>query len=283
MEHVIKAKDIVFLYPDKTKVDLEGEFFAAKGKRTTILGSNGSGKTTLFKGIIGLMKNIEGELTVLGIKPYKKFHTIRNKIGVVLQNADEQIIAPTVYDDIALTLRNNRFPENEIKDRVDWILTELRLTELSKKIPHYLSGGEKKKVTLAGALVTNPEVLLLDEPFTGLDPKSKLSIIDIINHFNFKHGTSLITTTHDMELVSSISDTTFVFSKGRIAGMGRGSEIFQNPKLLAEANLIQPQLFELFTLLLDMGLPIDFPDNVSEAAQSIYSLCSGNMKIKKVN
>lgn len=283
MEYVIKAKDIVFLYPDKTRVDLKGEFFAAKGKRTTILGSNGSGKTTLFKGIIGLMNNIEGELMVLNIKPYKKFHTIRNKIGVVLQNADEQIIAPTVYDDIALTLRNNRVPENEIKDRVDWILTELRLTELSKKVPHYLSGGEKKKVTLAGALVTNPDILLLDEPFTGLDPKSKLSIIEIINHFNYKHGTTLITTTHDMELVSSISDTTFVFCKGKISGVGRGAEIFQNPKLLAEANLIQPQLFELFTLLLNMGVPVEFPDTVAEAAQSIYSMYHGKQKIKKVN
>lgn len=283
MEHIIQAKDIVFLYPDKTKVNLKGDFFAAKGKRTTILGSNGSGKTTLFRGIIGLMKNIEGELSVLGIKPYRKFHTIRNKIGVVLQNADEQIIAPTVYDDIALTLRNNNVSENEIKDRVDWILTELKLTDLAKKIPHYLSGGEKKKVTLAGALVTNPEILLLDEPFTGLDPKSKLSIIDIINHFNLKHGTTLITTTHDMELVSSISDTTFVFSKGKIAGVGKGVGVFRDSRLLAEANLVQPQLFELFTLLIEMGLPIEFPDTVTEAAQSIFAMYQGDIQVKKVN
>ncbi|SES65323.1 energy-coupling factor ABC transporter ATP-binding protein [Anaerobranca gottschalkii] len=271
MKSIIKAKDTVFIYPDKTKVELKGEFIVTKGERTTILGCNGSGKTTLYKGILGLMENVEGELLVLGIKPYKKFHTIRNRIGVVLQNTDEQIIAPTVYDDIALTLRNNSIPENEIKDRVDWILTELKLTGLAKKVPHYLSGGEKKKVILAGALVTNPEVLLLDEPFTGLDPRSKLSIVDMINHFCFAHGTTIVTTTHDMELVPDITDVTYVFSKGEILAKSKGVEVFQNFQLLDKANLVQPQLYQLFTRLIDMGLPINYPDNVEDGAEKIYT------------
>ncbi|QNO13645.1 energy-coupling factor ABC transporter ATP-binding protein [Alkalicella caledoniensis] len=283
MEHIVKAKDVTFIYPDKTKVQLMGEFVAEKGKRTVVLGCNGSGKTTLFKGIIGLMKSIEGELSVFDINPYKKFHTFREKVGVVFQNSDEQIIAPTVFDDIALTLRNNKLPEKEIKERVQWILSELNLEGLANKVPHYLSGGEKKKVAIAGALVTNPEILLLDEPFNGLDPKSTKSIIDLINHFNSHHGTSLIITTHAMELVSSISDITYVFNKGEVAGKARGAEIFKNQKLLTDASLIQPQLYQMFKELINMGFPIEYPESPLDGANKILEAHNNILNYKKVN
>ncbi len=283
MDYLIKVKDAVFQYPDKTDVSLHGEFNVAKGKRTVVLGSNGSGKTTLFKGIIGLMKLRDGSLDVLGMNPYKNFHLIREKIGVVLQNADEQIIAPTVYDDIALTLRNNRVSEQEIAERVSWIVKELGLEPLVKKIPHYLSGGEKKKVALAGALVTNPEILLLDEPFTGLDPKSKENIIELINHFNKQHGTTLLITTHEMELVSQLSDITYVFTKGKVSGCAAGSDIFHQGDLLKEANLIQPQLYEMFKYLIEKGYPVPYPKSPVDGADNIYKVYESLLKFKKVN
>lgn len=283
MQYIVEAKDVKFIYPDKTKVELKGEFQAEKGKRTVILGCNGSGKTTLFKGIIGLMKSIEGEINVFGINPYKKFHTFRNKVGVVFQNSEEQIIAPTVFDDIALTLRNTNLPEKDIKERVEWILAELKLENLAKKVPHYLSGGEKKKVAIAGALVTNPEILLLDEPFNGLDPKSTMAIIDLINHFNQQHGTSLLITTHAMELVTFISDTTYVFNKGTITGKAQGAEIFKDSEVLKGANLIQPQVYQMFKHLIEMGVPVDYPDNPLDGAKKILEVYDNILKFRKVN
>ncbi|HCS74685.1 MAG TPA: ABC transporter, partial [Clostridiales bacterium] len=167
---------------------------------------NGAGKTTLISHILGLLSPVEGQVKVMGMQPDKNFNHVRKHIGVVFQNVDEQIIGPRVYDDIAFSLRNERFSRQEVDERVKKIASMLGIEDILEKIPHYLSGGQKKKAALAGAISMMPEILILDEPFDGLDPKSKAEMIILLNRLNKENGITLVITTHDINIVPLISD-----------------------------------------------------------------------------
>ncbi|WP_350342570.1 energy-coupling factor ABC transporter ATP-binding protein [Proteinivorax tanatarense] len=283
MEQLIYAKDLNFTYPDKTDVKINGEISVKKSQRVVVLGANGSGKTTLLKSLVGITKPNKGKLKVFDLTPSKEFSQFRYKVGVVFQNAEEQIIAPTVYDDIALMPRGAGLKESEIAEKVNWVLEELQLTHLVHKVPHYLSGGEKKKVVLAGALVMNPKLLILDEPFTGLDPKSKESLLKIINYFNKKYNTAIITTTHDVETVFAISDEVYIVSDGEVIARGNPKEIFAQSEVLNKAKLLQPQLHQLFSILIKRQLPLKHPQNANDGAEQIYQLYTQLVKQNKIS
>jgi len=168
---IAQVKCLRHVYPDQTEVDLCGLDFAVRARqRIAILGANGSGKSTLIFHLLGLLAPVDGEVAVFGINPSKQFKDIRDRVGVVLQNVDDQIIGPTVWDDVTFTPRALGWPQDEVERKGEAILNRLGISHLKRKVPHYLSGGEKRKVALAGALVTEPELLIMDEPFTGLDP-----------------------------------------------------------------------------------------------------------------
>ena len=273
MENVIQIRCIKHIYPDKTEVSLCGlDFIVDKGDRVVILGPNGSGKTTLLSHIFGLLKPVEGTVKVMGMDPSKNFNNIRKQIGVVFQNVDEQIIGPRVIDDIAFTPRNNGLSENEIKELVEDVSKQLGIESILNKIPHYLSGGQKKKVALAGALVTNPEILILDEPFDGLDPKSKMEMIDLLNRLNKEKGITIVITTHDINIVSYIADVIYVICNGQIVSKGNPKEIFEKTELLKESNLEPPILTELFSRLNRSGINVSIPDNIDEAEKILKDL-----------
>lgn len=270
---LIKVNCLKHIYPDKTEVSLCGlEFLVNKGERITLLGPNGSGKTTLLSHILGLLEPVDGTVEVMGVEPYKHFNKIRKHIGVVFQNVDEQIIGPRVYDDIAFTLRSDGHPQAEIDHKVMTAAQTLRIEPLLEKIPHYLSGGQKKKVALAGALAVMPEIIILDEPFDALDPKSKKEMIDIINHLNRTHGVTIITTTHDIDIVPQIADTIYVLSEGMIAAKGTPKKVFSDLELLEKAHLEPPTLTRLFTNLNKKGLSLQIPTTVEEAEALLLSL-----------
>lgn len=279
MEYLIKVQCLKHIYPDKTEVNLCGlDFMVEPGERVVILGPNGAGKTTLLSHILGLLAPVEGVVEVMGLQPHKDFNTLRKNVGVVFQNVDEQIIGPLVYDDIAFTLRNDKMKEAEVKERVIAIARRLGIEELLHKIPHYLSGGQKKKVALAGAMVTNPKLLVMDEPFDGLDPKSKTEMISTLRDFNRESGTTQIITTHDINLVPQIADTIYVIHDGRISTKGTPSEVFQQADVLLEANLEPPILTELFMRLKNRGLDIPIPSDVDEAEGIILKMLSAGAK-----
>lgn len=270
---LIKVKCLKHIYPDQTQVNLCGmEFIVEKGDRITILGPNGSGKTTLISHILGLLKPVEGVVEVMGLAPYDHFNEIRKHIGIVFQNVDEQIIGPRVYDDIAFTLRSDGVDKKEIEHRVTMAAQTLHIEHLLEKIPHYLSGGQKKKVALAGALATMPDIIILDEPFDALDPKSKKEMIEIINHLNRAHGVTIITTTHDIDIVPKIADTIYVLNEGQIAAKGSPHEIFSDMALLKSAHLEPPTLTALFGGLIEKGLDVTIPTTVGEAEAQILKL-----------
>lgn len=266
MEYIIEVKCLKHIYPDKTEVKICGlDFNVKKGERVVILGPNGAGKTTLLAHILGLLAPVEGSVQVMGKDPWKEFKNIRKKIGVVFQNVDEQIIGPRVYDDIAFVPRNAGLKEEEVKEKVLDIAKILRIQHLLKKIPHYLSGGQKKKAALAGAIVMFPELLVLDEPFDSLDPESKKEMLTIINFLNKEYGITVIITTHDINLVPEVADRVYILNKGDIVKQGSPREVFAETAILKEANLEPPILSELFQRLKKRGHNIEVPDNLDEA------------------
>ena len=147
-----------------------------------------------------------------------------------------------------------------------------------EKIPHYLSGGQRKKVALAGALVMNPEILVLDEPFDGLDPESKKEMIVIINNLQQQWGTTIIMTTHDINIVPSVADTVYILNKGQIMGHGTPEDIFSQPGLLKEASLEPPILHDLFYRLTQKGFAFKTPLTVLEAEAMIIQMLKDQKK-----
>ncbi len=263
--------NLKFRYPDQTALCFDGvDFVVQKGERVAILGSNGSGKSTLLSLLLGLHKPLDGELSVLGTNPSTDFDKISKRIGALLQNIDIQILAPTVMDDIMFSARNYGYDESELKDYVQDLLVKLDISHLTAKIPHYLSGGEKTKVALAGALVTKPDLLILDEPFEEIDPICRTEMIDLLNTINKQNETTLLFSTHNMNLVPRIADTVYLIAAGgKIMSKGSPTEIFSKLETLAACHIEPPVLGALFTELAKQGVVLDPSLTVTEAACKI--------------
>ncbi|MCK4257555.1 MAG: ABC transporter ATP-binding protein [Halanaerobiales bacterium] len=273
MKEIVHVHCIKHIYPDKTEVSVCGlEFLVHQKERIAILGPNGAGKTTLLKHILGLLKPLEGEVTVFGHQPSKEQREVVKKIGMVFQNVDEQIIGPTVYDDIAFTPRNYGYTKDEIYQMVNEVSNRLGISHLLDKIPHYLSGGQKKKVALAGAMVLKPELLILDEPFNGLDPESKDEMINLMNEINHSYGTALLLTSHDINLLSEIVDKIYILHSGKIIRYGNVQDVLREREFLNQVSLRPPILVELFSRLQKGGIMVDIPLTISEAEKELMKV-----------
>lgn len=271
MEEIVKVRNLGFKYPDGTTLKFDGrDFTVGRGERVVMLGPNGSGKSTLLSLLLGLLKPSEGEIEVLGVDPSKEYEKIRERIGALLQNVDLQIIAPRVWDDVSFSPRNYGYKEEETARLVDDILKKLEIEHLKDKVPHYLSGGEKTKVGLAGALVIKPELLILDEPFEHIDPACRTELIKLLNRVNKENGTAIILSTHNMNTVPLIADTVYLIAEGgNIAGKGTPKEIFSQVETLSKCHIEPPILGELFSALKKQGVEMDISLTVDEAACTI--------------
>jgi cobalt/nickel transport system ATP-binding protein len=270
-ERIVEVDCITHVYPDMTKVQICGlDFIVNQGERVSILGSNGCGKTTLLKHLLGVLVPKDGSVRVFGLDPGRGYSKIRQRIGVVMQDVDEQILGPTVYDDILFSPLNYGMERAETEALAKKVIERLNIGSIQGKIVHYLSGGEKKKVALAGALVLEPELIILDEPFTGLDPLSRRDLIRILNELNKEKGTTLIMTLHEVDLVSEVTDILYLMhGHGALSERGRPEEIFGRFKDLEQFNLEEPTLTKLFKGLKNEGLDFGGPLHLDEAIQSI--------------
>jgi len=271
-ETVVRVSCVRHAYEDGTQVDLCGlEFTADRGSRVAILGPNGAGKTTLLFHILGLLAAQEGEVTVFGVDPSREWAKIRRRVGVVLQNVDEQIISPTVYDDVAFSPRQYGLPEAEVREKVQTALALLDVEHLAPRVPHNLSGGEKRKVAMAGALVMEPDLLVMDEPFEGLDPTSRAALISLLHRLADERQLTVVMSTHDIDTVPEFADYAYVLqSGGQIVLKGTPVEVFAQTGLMAKGNIRPPILAELFALLRaeDASAP-DTALTVEEAAGAL--------------
>ncbi len=269
-ESIVTVSCLKHIYPDTTEIHICGlDFVVNRGERVVVLGGNGSGKTTLLYHILGLLKPDEGRVTVFGVAPATEYNTIRERIGVLLQNVEEQILSPTVWEDIAFSPRNYGIAKDETGRMVDAVMAEFGIVHLRDKICHYLSGGEKRKVALAGALVMRPELLILDEPFEGLDTRSRAELVGILNRRN-REGMSIIMSTHDLNLVGSFADRVYVLAKGEgVVTAGTPLDIFTQVDALRRSSIDPPVLTELFNRLRENGVDLAMPVNVEQAVDDL--------------
>jgi len=270
-EPAVRVSCVRHTYPDRTQVHLCGlDFVVEAGQRVVMLGPNGCGKTTLLYHILGLLEPQEGTVTVFGVNPARHFNKIRERVGVLLQSVDEQIIAPTVWDDVSFSPRSYGYSDAEVERLTQEALERVGIPHLRDKVCHHLSGGEKRKVALAGALVLQPELLVLDEPFEGLDPVSRADLVTLLNELHREYGVTLVMATHDVNVVKAMADVVYVLvGGGEIVAHGPPERIFRDPALLRSSNIEPPVLAELFQRLEEMGIPIGRPLTVEEAAAAI--------------
>jgi len=276
-EMIVQVDCITHVYPDMTKVQICGlDFIVNQGERVSILGSNGCGKTTLLKHLLGILVPKDGSVKVFGVDPGKEYSKIRERIGVIMQDVDEQILGPTVYDDVLFAPLNYGIERKKAEAMANAVIERLNLGSIQKRIVNYLSGGEKKKVALAGALVMEPDLLILDEPFTGLDPVSRRELIRIVNELNKEKGITFIMTLHEVDLVPEMTDILYLMhGHGDLSERGSPEEIFGKIRDIEIFNLVEPTLTKLFKELRKEGLDFGDPLRVEETIQSIKKHCKG--------
>lgn len=248
---IIEAIDIKYKYPDGTKALKNVNFHVDKGNMVALLGKNGAGKSTLFLHFNGILKPYSGLIKIDGNElKYDKSYLmeIRQKVGIVFQNPDDQLFAPTVEEDVAFGPLNIGLSQEEVEDRVDDALKKVGMEGYEKKPPHHLSGGEKKRIAIAGILAMEPEIMILDEPTSGLDPKGASKIMKLLYELN-EDGMTIIISTHDVDLVPIYSDNIFIMSNGEIIKEGSPRDVFNDVNLIRSANLRLPRIAHLMEIL----------------------------------
>jgi len=276
---IVKISNLSFSYIDGVNIKYEGiDFVVNSGEKVAILGPIGSGKSTLLQHILGLLKSTEGLIEVFGLNPHKESSQIRQKIGTLLQNVDQQIIAPTVWDDICFSPRNYGMDEQETESRINHLMERLDISHLKNKVPHYLSGGEKTKVGIAGALAHRPELLILDEPFEGLDPVCRNDLVLLLNEINKSENTSIIISTHNINVVPMIAEIVYIIADGgKIIAKGTPEQIFTQVEMLRGCHIEPPVLSALFYELKNKGIELDHSFDIKQAA-SIIADSKTNLK-----
>jgi len=274
--HLIETRNLCYSYPGSVKA-LEGiNFIAPRNSRIAVMGSNGAGKSTLFKHFNGILKPTAGTVHIRGEAITKaNIREVRKFIGIVFQNPDDQIIAPTVAQDVAFGPTNLGLDEETIHHRVEEALRITGIEHIADRVPHHLSGGEKKRVAIAGAIAMEPEVLVLDEPTAGLDPKGVHDLLGFINDLKTKSGMTVIFSTHDVSLIPEIADYIYVMDKGRIVAQGTVAEVFVQTALLKSVRLDVPLYPKLIQSLQEKGIPVEMAFTFEEAEKAFLEAFKG--------
>ncbi|MCI6774721.1 ATP-binding cassette domain-containing protein [Methanobrevibacter boviskoreani] len=274
---MLEVKDVSYKYPDGTLALNHINFKVEKGEMVSLLGKNGAGKSTLFLHFNGIYEPTSGEVLVDG-EPinYKKegLMKVRQKVGIVFQNPDDQLFAPTVEEDVAFGPLNLGYSQEETQEIVTESLKRVGMSGYERKAPHHLSGGQKKRVAIAGILAMKPEIMVLDEPTSGLDPKGASNILRLLYELN-DEGMTIIISTHDVDLVPVYSSKVFVISKGVILEQGSPEEVFSNIDLIRKANLRLPRIAHLSEILEkedDIDFNGDYPLTIGQARKAYGSI-----------
>ncbi|MCL1818176.1 MAG: energy-coupling factor ABC transporter ATP-binding protein [Spirochaetaceae bacterium] len=232
---MIRAENLSISYvPGENPALRSVSLCVEKAERVALIGANGAGKSTLLLALVGILPPAAGSASVCGLAVEKKnLRLLRQKAAFVFQNPDDQLFMPTVYEDIAFGPRNYGVSENLIKERAMMILEELGIAHLAGRLAGKLSGGEKRLAALAGVLVMEPEILLLDEPSSFLDPRARRRLIRILRGL----GQTLIIATHDLDLAREVCGRTILLQEGRIAADAQTPRILRDARLLQECGL----------------------------------------------
>ena len=252
MSCAIEAKDLYYTYEDGTVALDRISLRAEQGKITGILGANGAGKSTLFLNLNGVLTPKEGTVTVNGqpaAYDRKGIREIRRQVGIVFQDPDDQLFSADVYRDISFGGVNLGLPEEEVRRRVEAAMERTGVSALRDKPTHALSFGQKKRVAIAGVLVMEPSVMILDEPTAGLDPQGVSDIMHLLTELRDGLGMTILIATHDMDIVPLYCDYAYLLSGGRVILEGAPEALFAQPEELRRHHLRLPRIAHLMEIL----------------------------------
>lgn len=266
-EIILEVKHLSYAYSEEKKALSDINLKIFKGERIAVLGSNGAGKSTFFLNLNGVLKSDEGEIIYKGKTITKKdMNELRKNVGIVFQDADNQIIASTVLGEVSFGPMNLKIPIDEVKKRVYEAMEYMNITKFKDRPPHYLSGGEKKRVSIADIIAMKSEVIIFDEPTASLDPVNASMLEEVLKKLSHENKTILIST-HDVDFAYRWAEHIIVFSGGKIIGKGKPVEIFKNNEILKEANLKRPMMLDVYEALIEKGIIKDisvYPKNIDE-------------------
>ncbi len=259
MEAFAKAEKLDFRYSDDDRLVLSGlDISFEEGEFTAVLGHNGCGKSTLAKHMNAILLPSGGAVYIDGIdtKDEDKIFDIRQKVGMVFQNPDNQIVASIVEEDVAFALENLGVEPSEIRRRVDEALKAVNMYEYRNHAPHQLSGGQKQRVAIAGIIAMRPKCIVMDEPTAMLDPVGRKEVMATVKRLNEEYGITIILITHYMEEAAKCRRV-IVMDKGKILLDDTPSEVFSQVELMKSVGLDVPQVTELVYELNKSGLKLD--------------------------
>ena len=275
MNEMITAKDVRFRYTPENPYAVDGASMTIrKGEFVAVLGANGCGKSTLAKHFNAILLPESGTVTVEGLDTRDESHLydIRQTVGMVFQNPDNQIVATVVEEDVAFALENLGVPPAEIRARIDEAMQMSGIYKHREKAPHKLSGGQKQRVAIAGVIAMRPDCLVLDEATAMLDPRGREKVMDTIHHLNRDFGITVVSITHYMEEAAQ-ADRVLVMSEGHVVMEGTPKEVFSQTEKVRSLRLDVPQAAELRDELVKAGL--NLPEGIiteDECAAALYEL-----------
>lgn len=278
-EEMLKVDGVSFKYGEDGDLVLNNvNLGIKKGELIAVLGANGCGKSTLAKHFNAILLPEKGTVTVEGIptSDEDRLFDIRQKVGMVFQNPDNQIVATIVEEDVAFALENLGVEPKEMRKRIDEAMDMTGILRFAKTAPHKLSGGQKQRVAIAGVVAMRPDCLVMDESTAMLDPHGRRHVLKTVNRLNNEFGITVVMITHYME-EAALADRVVVMSNGEIVMEGTPKEVFSHVEELKKLHLDVPQATELCHELTAAGVPM--PDDiisVEECAQSLYSLLKGD-------
>ncbi len=234
---MLEIEKLNYAYPDGHQAIRDINLKIEEGESIALVGANGAGKSSLFKLIIGISEIKEGSIKVEELAVGKKtLKDIRRKVGMVFQNPDDQLFMTKVYDDIAFGPRNELLTEEEVEERVVNALEQLGITHLRDRMPHRLSGGEKRVIAIASVLAMNPRVILFDEPTSFLDPQARRNVINTLDSLKM----TKIIATHDLDMALDICDRVIILHHGSVFADGTVKDILLDENLLSQCHLELP-------------------------------------------
>ncbi|HDY68822.1 hypothetical protein LCGC14_1733840 [marine sediment metagenome] len=271
----LKVEGLRYKYPDGTKALNGVNIDVIKGEFLAILGANGSGKTTLLKHLNGLLKPTFGSIILDGkrLSEFKPSEVFR-KVGMVFQDPNDQLLAPTVEEDVAFGPANLNLKYEEIMNRVMNALELVEMKKYAKKTINFLSYGQRKRTCIAGILAMEPEILVLDEPTSGLDPDGVKSVMKLLKDLNRKRGITIIIATNSVDLVPVYTTRVVIMDKGKIIKEGTPESVFTDSRMLEDVKLELPQIAQLMEVLRNKDkFPInELPLTIEKARRELINL-----------
>lgn len=272
MENIIKVENLCFEYEPGLKTIHNISFQIKKGEYVAILGHNGSGKSTIAKLLIGLLEKKSGNIIIdhkeLNLE---NLYKIREKIGIVFQNPDNQFIGATVRDDIAFGLENICIPREKMDELIERYAKRVRMDQFLDHEPTKLSGGQKQRVAIAGILAMSPSIIILDESTSMLDPRGRKEINELIRELKEDKEMTIISITHDIEEAKN-ADRILLLNKGEIVGVDQPETLLMNEKLLLDLHLDTPFALKVSRKLKAQGIQINETLNVEELEKQLCQL-----------